>query len=107
MVRVQATMINSAARYNFRKILFFTNGSSRLRNLDAVARSPYCPKITRLVGILFYFLADAAHIYVHGARGNLMRVAPDRVEQLVAGEYPAGMADRKFEQAELGRRGRS
>src|ERR1019366_170977 len=104
MVRVQATMINSAARYNFRKILFFTNGSSRLRNLEAVARSPYRLKITRLVGILFYFLADAPHIHVHRARGNVMRVAPYRVEHLVAREYPPGMAGQIFQQPELGRR---
>jgi hypothetical protein len=65
MVRVQATMTNSAAKYNFRKILLFTNGSSRFRNLEAVARSPYRPQIARLVWILFYFLANAAHIHVH------------------------------------------
>src|ERR1035438_2053250 len=84
MVRAQATMINSAARYSFRKILFFTNGSSRFRNLEAVARSPYRPQIARLVWILFYFLADAPYIHVHGARRNVMRVAPHCVEHLVA-----------------------
>src|ERR1035441_3212260 len=97
MVRAQATMINSAARYSFRKILFFTNGSSRFRNLEAVARSPYRPQIAWLVWILFYFLADAPYIHVHGARGNVVRVAPHGVEPLVAREYSSGMAgqDRK------------
>src|SRR5664280_1082351 len=105
MVRAQATMINSAARYNFRKILFFTNVSSRFRNLEAVARSPYRPQIARLVWILFYFLADAPYVHVHGARRNVMRVAQHCVEHLVAREYSSGMARQVFEQPKLSRRG--
>src|ERR1019366_1328715 len=103
MVRVQATMTNSAAKYNFRKILLFTNGSSLFRNLEAVARSPYRPQIARLIWILFYFLADAPYIHVHGARRNVVRVAPHGVEHLVAREYSSGMAGQVFEQPELSR----
>src|SRR3984957_10741835 len=48
-------------------------------------------------------LAQAADVDVDGALVDIDVAAPHPVEQLLAGEYPAGTLHQVFEQAELGR----
>src|SRR5580704_6649423 len=48
-------------------------------------------------------LAQAADMDVDGALVDIDVAAPDAIEQLLAGEHPAGAFHQEFEQAEFGR----
>src|SRR5262249_3796406 len=48
-------------------------------------------------------LAQAADMHVDGALVDIDVAAPDAVEQLLAGEHPAGVLKEEFEQAVFGR----
>src|ERR1700690_3060468 len=76
-----------------------------MRDLEAIASAPYRLQVTRILRIGFDFFADAANINVDGARGDICRVTPDRIEQLVAGKNAPGMPHEVIEQAEFGSRG--
>src|SRR5271165_56887 len=104
-VSVHAAMINSAAKNNFRKMRLLTRALLRFRDLEAVACSTDCLQIARLVGVLFDFLTDAAHINVHRSRRDVVGVAPNRIQHLVACDHSSGMTGEIFQQAEFGGRG--
>src|SRR5271165_2710065 len=101
-VRVQAAMMSSAAKNNFRKMRLLNVGSLRFRHLEAVACSADRLQITRLVRVRFDLLTNAPYVNIHRARRHIMGVAPNRVQQLVAGEDSSRMPRQIFQQPELG-----
>src|SRR5580700_1368584 len=58
-------------------------------------------KEARLFGNGFEFLAEANDVGVHRACGGVIVVAPDFIEETVAGERLTGMAEKMFEQLEF------
>ncbi len=73
--------------------------------LEAIAGSTHRLQVARILRIDLDFLTDAPHININRAGSDKARIAPDRVQQVVAAENPARMARQIIEQPELGRRG--
>src|SRR5271157_121916 len=103
-VRVQAAMMSSAAKNNFRKMRLLNVGSLRFRHLEAVACSADRLQIARLVRVRFDLLTNAPYVNIHRARRHIMGVTPDRVQQLIAGKDASRMTRQIFQQTELGGR---
>src|SRR5579863_5771884 len=74
-----------------------------LRNLEAVAGAAHRLQVPRILRIDLDFLTDAAHINVHRARRHKARIAPHRIQQMVAAEYSSRMPRQVIQQPELGR----
>src|SRR5271165_3617736 len=108
-VSVHVTTINSAARNSLRKMRLLTVApfGLRLGHLEAVACAADRLQIARLVGVRFDLLTNAAHVHIHGAWCDVVGVAPNRIQQLIACEDASGMTREIFQQAELCRRGLS
>ena len=79
------------------------NGSFLLAlgQFEAIAGAAHGLKIARILRVDLDFLTDAAHIDIDGAGRDEARIAPDRVEKVVAAEDAAGMARQIVEQPEF------
>src|SRR5207253_1576860 len=79
-------------------------GRSSLRTSQAVPGATHGEDVPRLLGLWFELLAQVADVDVDRARVPICAVAPDRPEQLLAVEQPAGIGHQRVEQLELGER---
>jgi len=71
---------------------------------EAIAHLAHGQEVLGAAGIALDLLADAADVHVEQAAVALLVVAPDQVDQFVAGEDAAGMAGQGGEDVELGAR---
>src|ERR1041385_4458245 len=70
--------------------------------LESIAGAAYGFEIARVLGIDFNLCAELAHVDIDRARGDEGSLAPDRVQDLIAGEDAPGVLGKVMQQAELG-----
>src|SRR5260370_20127806 len=80
---------------------------SSLRNLKTIPCPAHGAQITRIFRIALNFLTQLAHVNVHRTGRDKLRLSPNGVKNLVAGENSAGMACKIVEQTKLCSRSRN
>src|SRR5207248_5339340 len=75
---------------------------SSLGDLEAIASAAHGLQVTRGFRLALDFFTQLANVDINGAFGNILRVAPYSIEQLPAGEDPAGVPSEVLQQAKLG-----
>ena len=91
-----AAITRTKAASSLKNIRFLTSGPR------SGSRPPDRLEVARVFRIRLDLFANAAHVDIHRTRGDVGGVAPDRIEQLVAGKHAADVAGEIIEQAELG-----
>src|SRR5215831_1222860 len=71
---------------------------------ELIPHSMHSQKELRLIGDGLQFLAQANDVCIHGASGRVVCISPDLVEQMIAAQGFAAMAEEVFQQLELERR---
>ena len=69
---------------------------------EAIPEAAHRSQVARVVGLFFDLLAQAAHVHVHRARGDVARFAPHRFQKLVPAVGAPGMRQEVLQQVELG-----
>src|ERR1700680_376791 len=102
-ITAPARMTTRNAAINLRKIPFLT--SSSLWSLEAVARAAHGLKVARGLRVRFDFFPDAADGNGNRERGHVGSVAPNGIQQMIAGKDAAEVAREVVQQTEFGGRG--
>jgi len=72
-----------------------------LGDLEAIAGAAHGFQIARILRIGFNFFANAANVDVHGSWGDVRRIAPDGVEQMITAEDSTFVAGELVQEAKL------
>src|ERR1017187_4890452 len=70
-------------------------------HLETIPGAAHCLQVTRIFRIALGFLTNKPHIDMHRKRRNKSRIAPNRIQQVIAAEYPAWVACQVIKQAKL------
>ena len=69
---------------------------------EAVTGPANRSEVGRVVGIVLYLLPEAPDVDIDRTGSNVLGVAPNGIEELIAGEYAPGVANKPIKQAKLG-----
>src|SRR5580693_6342354 len=73
-------------------------GQLSLGGLEAVTGAAHGFQVAWILRIRLDFFTDPAHVHVYRPRSHVRSVAPNRIQQMIAGKYAAQVACKVIEQ---------